>query len=1016
MANVFSQALSSAANLVSGAISSAQKAIQPISSAVVSSADTFRDTVAQASQNTVKAIQNAMTPTPAPTLSAPYVSAPVYSAPTTTPTVKETLTTLQQSYPGIQPIYSSGQISSQLSNMPSGSTVTQAKQALINQGIQPSTYGEVGEAGMIAYTPPSAPVSVAPAPTIPAAPKTDLEKQMQAVIDIAASQPPGKVVGATFTQEEIQGKQLTSNPWLNTILLSVPGVKEISEREGWYREPMTTTPLQTLTWTPGSFSQSKQSLGNVEFSTTPDSTTKTVYFDKPVSDDVKNYYVDEMRGQGYNVDYSSSNKVIGSKAAGAGMQFTQTGTSSVPLYETITTPTSYLGTIASDVEAQQRAEQTFAGMTLPQRFGYFLSTEYSPYGKELLGTAALSAMGFVTGKPIAGLNVMTPVYEKIAAEQKGMTPGGLEKLERLPSAFAKSPWETTKRAAGALGYYAQNPITEIAAVTTFVPAALEEFAGMPLLGRAMTSTAGKAAGLGLFGAFTAGKGFEIQKEVKQGKLGEAAGEALVTGIETLPFIKPVYKTAAEISPIKYQTAGAAEAPAWKGITWREKPVIGVTAMGDVVRGYPKELTLTSENIAGFMPSSKFQSQFARRYLTEFTTPEDIARFSELYPARRATMNFPKELQPEPEFQQVLENHGISPEGQKNVLDWLKRQKDFFVKTNYAYGSATAGEAIPREKGDIDYSWLHARGDAKAQEALNILKKTGDDVGVKIDGGQMLKYGEKFMDLHGTESPEAGSVPSEIWGMKFRQPITKGGINLMDLSQTGTQKFGATFTYQFNPETGEVTFAPEPITSPKYGATLKHVVDSYYVNKYMAEKMGDATALRELEAYKADTIKQFGEDVFKKYSGKVIAAQFQTNPLSEFSSFPSYVPLISPSSLAASRMISPSVSPSYSPSPSFYPSPSPSLFSPSPYLSPYPSSSPSPSPSESPSPSPGSPSPSESPSPSSSPSPSPSLIRSPFPGPGMWFSMPGEKPGIQQFGPALYYNELALAQSLIGAGG
>jgi len=454
------------------------------------------------------------------------------------------------------------------------------------------------------------------------------------------------------------------------------------------------------------------------------------------------------------------------------------------------------------------------------------------------------------------------------------------------------------------------------------------FGGIGAAASEWSPIAGKAAGWGMTAIGIGGAGLAIGEPILRGEYEESAKRAGTIGA-ALPLMGEGAKIGERyglpLYPARLQipTSTGELSTVWEGVsTFGGRPVVGKTPTG-VVLGMPSntQMKITLSGLSGFMPSGTLETRFARKNLLPLTTETDIIRFENLFDVRKSTLNPPKRVQPEPEFLNVLREHGISEPGIKNTMKWMKEQTGYTITgkaESYAYGSTTAGEAIPRTKHDIDWSFLKDSGLEKATDLAAVLKRT--ESGIKLSDSQILKGGVKIFDIHGTDTVELGSVPQTIYGFRFREPVVKSGISVMDISQTGTQKFGATFTFQAAPETGRLTFAPEALGAPKYEATLKHVTDSYFVNKYIAEKTGaGAGTLGKLETYKAATIKQFGADIFKDY-GKVLAVSSPSASTGSSMSGMFSLPVLSlPSFISTPSKGGASVSSVFGPSESLFPS-------------------------------------------------------------------------------------------------
>lgn len=455
-------------------------------------------------------------------------------------------------------------------------------------------------------------------------------------------------------------------------------------------------------------------------------------------------------------------------------------------------------------------------------------------------------------------------------------------------------------------------------------------------------------------------------------------------------------------------------------------------------------------VKGFVPTTRLETAFAKKWAGTSLSPVDISLMEAGLPIRTATEYFNPKFQTLDKFRQVEAVKKLTSKQQEALWKYFQKQRgDYLV-----YGSSTVkgyGVELKRPLHDIDATFFHAKSGDKAKEIVEILKKAGGKTGTKItlagaDRNQILiaRTKEKLLDIHGYDSPDITN--QDIWGFRYQQPVTKEGIKIMTLSQTATQKLGASLTFQVD-KAGNIIFAPESPIAQKFLASQKHLSDFYRISKAQATTgltgSEKSKVLKLLEVWKESSIEKFGEQVF---AGEKIVLGIHTatpslnpsdiivasSPTVAFASItPSEIQrvlnlvespsIISPSISKPSPIISPSpsisVSPSISPSISFSPSPSPSpslsvSLSPSPSVSPSISVSPSPSPSPSISVSP-SPSPSVSVSPS--PSPSVSLAIAPTPPlpiiPFIWFPIPKVKKKLKKKKKKRLKEELRLAPTL-----
>lgn len=434
-----------------------------------------------------------------------------------------------------------------------------------------------------------------------------------------------------------------------------------------------------------------------------------------------------------------------------------------------------------------------------------------------------------------------------------------------------------------------------------------------------------------------------------------------------------------------------------------------------VRGFPEKIAYPKGAFEkGYVPSTPLETAYAEKYIKLYGTPAQQQLVSSALYVRRGTEFVKTKPIGFKEFKDVEAVKHLPPKAQKELVKWIKGQKgDYMV-----YGSETAkaymGKEFARPVHDIDMQFAKAKGTTKAEEVFKILRKAGAKVTldpttktqimVKSPKGEV-----KLMDIHGYDAPE---ITSEmLYGFQYQTPIKVEGIKAMPLSQTATQKLAGSLTFQ-QIQTGrgvskvatklpKITgkqpifkFAPEPLTSPKAMATLKHPADLYAIEKFQIERLTGLKALMkpvyraELQMFKEAGIQEFGAKAFAEPT-RILAMKITPSPI------PSPAPPISPilpiipspsvsASKIANRITSMSIATSKasaSPSISISPSVSPSI-SISPSISPSISISPSPSPSVSPSVS-ISPSPSPSPSVSVSPSPSPSVSVSPSPSPSLY---------------------------------
>ncbi|MCK5293671.1 MAG: hypothetical protein KAJ49_03390 [Arcobacteraceae bacterium] len=423
-----------------------------------------------------------------------------------------------------------------------------------------------------------------------------------------------------------------------------------------------------------------------------------------------------------------------------------------------------------------------------------------------------------------------------------------------------------------------------------------------------------------------------------------------------------------------------------------------------VTGFPKKFAYPKGTFAeGYVPATQIETTFAKQYIGRFGTATQQKLVGSALFVRRGTEFVKVKPIGFEEFKSVEAMKGLTPAGKKALVKWIKSQKgDYMV-----YGSSTvkarAGAILKRPIHDIDMQFAKAKGTTKAEQLMKILKKTGSKVTldpttktqimVKIKG-----KATKLMDIHGYDAPEISQ--EQIYGFKYQPPTRVEGIRAMPLSQTATQKLGATLTIRRTAE-GKLLFSPDAPTSPKALAGLKHPADLYAIEKFQIEHLGalkkaiyQKQLMKQLAIFKRAGIKEFGAEAFAGEQPILLGGRITPPPapspafspvvsvslkpsvniqtiMKQISTSPSPKPSVSISPyVSPSVSVSPSISPSISVSPSPSPSGSPSVsISPSPSPSPSVSVSPSPSPSVSVSPSP-SPSPSVSPSPSPSPSPTP----------------------------------------------
>ncbi len=340
------------------------------------------------------------------------------------------------------------------------------------------------------------------------------------------------------------------------------------------------------------------------------------------------------------------------------------------------------------------------------------------------------------------------------------------------------------------------------------------------------------------------------------------------------------------------------------------------------------------------------------------------------------------------FRQVTSFQKLSPQGQKNLVRFIKQQQNFQVFGSSAQTVQLKG-GLGRQPADIDIQFFGSTAKSKAKEFGKLLRLTegGANVQISQQNQVSIKVAGKFqkiLDVHGIDREIAPSAVKNPFGFSSEpRTIRVSGIPTSRLSQEGVAKLASVGSLQPSGAIG-----PDPVKR------LKDVADFFIIQRELAgtKVFGKAAIDKQLILFKQAAVSKFGPEIF-----------LERGPLLGFSATetPSAVALLTPSAGVAASLSAPSkVSFAASPSPSFSksiprsisasvsassvsasPSLSPSSASPSPSrslsLSPSVSTSASVSPSASSSPSPsvspsGSPSVSPSLSPSLSPSPSPSV--------------------------------------------
>jgi len=519
---------------------------------------------------------------------------------------------------------------------------------------------------------------------------------------------------------------------------------------------------------------------------------------------------------------------------------------------------------------------------------------------------------------------------------------------------------------------------------------------------------------------------------------------------------------------------------WRGVYWQGKePTIlfgkayvpqyspagkMVGFAGEYKWGFPHKFQFIKPALLkeGFVPTGKLETLFAKKFAKTLPKVEQDIMESALFVRGKTEHIHPpfKSLQ---KFKTVEAMKHLTPRQQEALWSYFQKQKGNYL----VYGSSTVkgymGEKFPRTPHDIDATFFQAKSSVKAKEILNILKKYPMKSGVRftLAGAEknqiMLRVRGvsepvKLLDVHGYDTPEI--TQQRIWGFEYQEPVTvdkpsiagrvgfekvgkiwrptiRTGVKIMPLSQTATQKMGATLTFRTDPK-GNIIFAPESFVSPKYQTSLKHIVDYYTISKFQAQQLSGLSktqTLKNLEIFRKSAVGKFPEtarmfnqqvllgmkQILPKPSKIIPASEIgftfvSMTPSQEVTTYRlTHKPIIAGRErqrelinkiLKRMAIEEPSISvtPSYFVSPSFSISPpSPSIMSPSISISPSVSVSPSVSTSPSPSisqsisvspsisPSPSisispSPYPSISPSFSPSPSPSPSISQAPYPSP------------------------------------
>lgn len=467
---------------------------------------------------------------------------------------------------------------------------------------------------------------------------------------------------------------------------------------------------------------------------------------------------------------------------------------------------------------------------------------------------------------------------------------------------------------------------------------------------------------------------------------EGSQKTIAREITMTPMEKPEYQINPKTGQLEaknvYVLGGVSEG----------KPFVGTPDLANVLKTLPEGGYFTVEgggtaktlltNIPKWQETTKgAQAQIGATQLKTW-------KETQYTPSKFGTETFSREMK------------GLTKEGFETTLKWTQEQGG---KVRMWYGSKTAEVqmepgALGRKPGDIDIllNVGEKKAEVLAQDLASKLKASGEQVKVVGTQVQTKQGGEwvKAVDIHSTESPYV--APERGYGIYFEEPpVTKEGIKIMSLSETGGMKTEASMKVVKGEE--GYYFGTEEGRGGKHIPDVLAIKETLYKSQGPKGEIGikDISQLRELYLKEGYDLTPGGVEI-----------DFTRQPVSTTVS-PTLIPSVSPSYVSASPSISASpisVSPSWSPSPSLSPSvsvsPSPSR-SVSPSLSPSlfsPSISPSISPTISPSISTSiSPSVSPSISPSFSPSPSPSLSPSPSPEPPIpkptFFLIPSGEEGV-----------------------
>lgn len=341
----------------------------------------------------------------------------------------------------------------------------------------------------------------------------------------------------------------------------------------------------------------------------------------------------------------------------------------------------------------------------------------------------------------------------------------------------------------------------------------------------------------------------------------------------------------------------------KGYPIYTKTATEITATGKITyaRGFGLPKKIVYPSIKGqYTPSGTIETSLYRQYVKTNLPAVESRYLESAYSATSSTYGSKAPIIKEQSFKQVQTFSKLSPEGQKQVLKFIKSQSDYQV---YGSTSTSVQTRYYRSPKDIDVQFFSQRGAVKAKEIAGILRTTEGARNVRISGLgqiQVKQSGQyiKIFDIHGVENPEAFTAVSRPFGFKEFKATKISGVSSSRLAQEGINKLGSVGSLQ-----------PSGIISPDPVRRLKDVADFYIIQKELASTkiFGRASTSKALEVYKYSAVEKFGTGVFSEYKTVFAYSGSQSGSSAFFPSpSPSRSPNIQPSLLNPSSKISTSV--------------------------------------------------------------------------------------------------------------